>query len=271
MALDPIDPNTLYVPFGDDWVGLTLFKVTHGGANWTSLGCAPPFTCWGSIPGSEVNAFVIDPNAPATLYAATDIGVYRSTDGGVSFLPAGFANVTVTLLALDPRHSNVLYAAGSGPLGVYKSTDSGASWSSINQGLGEIIAADAAVNALLVDPDLPNILYLATSGYGVFKSSDSGATWAAFNDGLTSVNVTSLALVRPAREAPRGRGIGAFAPATLYAGTPVGVFAIRQETVWHLGKDDKAKLLIPCKTFSLTDSLGRDGSDRPITAAGHRR
>ena len=110
---------------------------------------------------------------------------------------------------------------------MYKSTDSGATWSPINQGLDEIVAAQAPVNPLALDPDRPNILYLATSGYGVFKSSDGGTTWAAFNDGLTNLDVRSLALVGPGMEAHRDRRLGALSPHTLYAGTPGGVFKIR--------------------------------------------
>jgi hypothetical protein len=72
---------------------------------------------------------------------------------------------------------------------LFKSTDSGANWSPINTGLGDLLDASANVNALILDPDHPNILYLAASGYGMFKSSDGGATWAAFNDGLTFLDV----------------------------------------------------------------------------------
>jgi hypothetical protein len=89
----------------------------------------------------------------------------------------------------------------------------------MNQGLDEIAAAHTPVNALVLDPDRPNILYLATSGYGVFKSSDGGTTWAAFNDGLTFLDVRSLALVRSRPEAHGGRRLGALSPGTLYAGT----------------------------------------------------
>ena len=187
----------------------------------------------GKSGASQVNALVIDSNTPSTLYAATDIGVFRSTDGGASFILAGFANMRVLLLAIDPVRSNVLYAATSSNVwsfapafqGLYKSTDSGASWSPINQGLDEIAAAHPSVNALLVDADRPNILYLATSGYGVFKSSDGGTTWAAFNDGLTFLDVRSLALVRSGPEAHGGRP-RAPGPSTVYAGTPGGVFRI---------------------------------------------
>lgn len=227
MAMDPVDPNTLYVVHGNDYDGFGIFKTMDGGANWIdssfALGDA-----------SFVNALLIDRNTPTTLYAATDLGVLRSTDSGASFLPTGLANTPVAFLAIDPLHPNVFYAATSnnpypldvyppGLVGMYKSADSGATWSPINQGLDEIVAAHAPVNALLVDGD---VLYLATSGHGVFKSSDGGATWASFNDGLTSLDVRSLALVHPGMEAHRGRRPGALSPDTLFAGTPGGVFKI---------------------------------------------
>ena len=228
MAMDPVDPNTLYVVYGNDYDGFTIFKTTDGGILWNNLYPASLGDA------SQVTALVIDPNTPTTLYEANDVGVFRSMDGGANFLPAGFANTKVVLLAIDPVHSNVLYAATSnnvwsGPpafQGLYKSTDSGASWSPINQGLDEIAAAHPSVNALLVDADRPNILYLATSGYGVFKSSDGGTTWAAFNDGLTFLDVRSLALVRSGPEAHGGRP-RAPSPSTVYVGTPGGVFKIR--------------------------------------------
>jgi photosystem II stability/assembly factor-like uncharacterized protein len=213
MALDPVVPNKLYVPFGDDWVGFTVLTTIDNGVHWKNLGAA------GLGAANVINAFVIDPNTATNLYAATDAGVFRSTDGGATFLPAGFANMGAGRLAIDPARSNILYAAISTDpyqsrfLGLYKTTDSGATWSPINQGLDDIVAAHPAVTALILDPDRPNVLYLGTSGYGVFKSSDAGASWASFNDGLTFVDVRALAIARGTLPA-------------MYAGTPGGVFKI---------------------------------------------
>jgi photosystem II stability/assembly factor-like uncharacterized protein len=225
MTMDPIDANTLYLPYGDDWYGFTVLKSADGGAGWTNLGGA------GLGDASYISTLAIDLHAPTNLYVATDVGVFRSTDGGVNFAPAGFANTLVVRLVIDPIHPGVLYAATSGsyPGGfseLYKSVDSGASWSPINQGLDQIVAVHAPVNALLVDPARADVLYLATSGYGVFRSTDGGANWAAFNDGLTFLDVRSLALSRRDPAAPCGGRSGVLGSNTLYAGTPGGVFKI---------------------------------------------
>ena len=102
------------------------------------------------------------------------------------------------------------------PIPPISNGDSGASWSPIDEGLQDVLETHVPINALLLDPDRTDNLYLATSGYGVFKSSDGGATWAPFNDGLKHVDVRVLAIVRGA-------------PATVYAGTPAGVFKIVDE------------------------------------------
>lgn len=212
MAIDPQDPNTVYLRDGDPYdFGYALLKTTDGGAQWTDL---PLSVDW------EQNALAIDPAMPSTLYAGTDRGVYQSIDGGATWSLAGMAATRVTLLAIDPGQSNVLYAAADASSasagGLFKSTDSGATWSAINAGLEDLIGARARVTTLVLDPNQPGVLYIGTSGFGVFKSSDEGATWGVYNDGLGNLDVRTLTV-------PRGSA------ATVYAGTPGGVFKIAGE------------------------------------------
>jgi len=210
MGMDPTDPNTLYLRWGDFYDGFGLRKSTDGGASWGFTG----------LGADALYALAIDATNPATLYAGTDSGVFQSTDGGAKWNLTGLAKTNVNLLVIDPLQSNVLYAATAavypetpGFRGLLKSTDRGASWSAINEGLEDILDIRAPLNALIVDSVSTDVLYLATSGYGVFKSSDGGATWAPFNDGLTNLDVRVLA-------------IASGDSTTVYAGTPGGVFKI---------------------------------------------
>ena len=72
-----------------------------------------------------MSALAIDPSAPATLYAGTGGGVFKSTNGGGSWtaINAGLITSSVHALAIDPSAPATLYAGTSG--GVFKSTNGG--------------------------------------------------------------------------------------------------------------------------------------------------
>ncbi|HEV8268250.1 MAG TPA: immunoglobulin domain-containing protein, partial [Thermoanaerobaculia bacterium] len=85
-VIDPNNSNTAYVTFDGFGVpsGQHVWKTTNlagGAANWLAAGSG--------IPDVPVNAFVIDPNDSTHLFAGTDIGVYYSSNAGVSWTPLG--------------------------------------------------------------------------------------------------------------------------------------------------------------------------------------
>jgi hypothetical protein len=125
------DPNdatgqTVYVTlsgfaFGGDLKG-HIFKSTNAGGTWTDVSCAattvncqsPAIT---DLPNIPVNDLVVDPDitSPQTLYAATDLGVFTSSDGGATWgtLATGLPNVAVLSLRLH-EPSRTLRAATHG-------------------------------------------------------------------------------------------------------------------------------------------------------------
>ena len=58
------------------------------------------------------NALAIDPATPATLYAGTYGGVFKSTDGGGNWhaVNTGLTDTPVRALAIDPATPATLYA-----------------------------------------------------------------------------------------------------------------------------------------------------------------
>jgi hypothetical protein len=96
IAIDPVDPQTVYVGLEGqptsstdrDEAPLTkaglLFKTTDGGATWKHVGGDVKDTA-GSLLGAY--ALQIDPAAHATVFVATEVGVFRSTDAAASWQP----------------------------------------------------------------------------------------------------------------------------------------------------------------------------------------
>ncbi|MET0554075.1 MAG: hypothetical protein ABW221_13620 [Vicinamibacteria bacterium] len=109
----PTDPNTAWVAFGG-------YGVTTGHHIWKtnnlSGGAATWFPAGFGIPDVPVNSMTIDPAAPFTLYAATDIGVWASQDGGINWVPysESLPRVSVFDIAFQNSAPRVLRIATHG-------------------------------------------------------------------------------------------------------------------------------------------------------------
>ncbi len=82
IAIDPDDDNIAYVTLTGYGISSHVWKTVN------LLSETPTWTSAGSgIPDVPTNAFVIDPANSRQIFAGTDIGVFRSTDGGASWQP----------------------------------------------------------------------------------------------------------------------------------------------------------------------------------------
>ncbi|MGH9518262.1 MAG: WD40/YVTN/BNR-like repeat-containing protein, partial [Terriglobales bacterium] len=72
IAVSPTDPNTVY--WGMGFIGqiASIFKTSAGKTVDIS----------GNLPGTPINAIVIDPANPSDIFIATDVGVFAAGDGG---------------------------------------------------------------------------------------------------------------------------------------------------------------------------------------------
>jgi photosystem II stability/assembly factor-like uncharacterized protein len=106
IAVDAADPATVYVTVSGYGSG-HVFKSVDGGANWADVS--------GDLPDVPVNTLLADPRDPAVLYAGTDVGVFRSTSGGVwESFNAGLPPVVVTALTAHPSGAIQLATYGRG-------------------------------------------------------------------------------------------------------------------------------------------------------------
>jgi len=96
----------------------------------------------------------------------------------------------VIQILIDPSNPNIVYAGTN--QGVYRSTDGGETWEPRNGGLGGY--GDLVVSGIARHPTNPDILIIATWGYGLFRSTDAGRNWTRLTDPLASGTQATAAL-----------------------------------------------------------------------------
>ena len=114
-----------------------------------------------TIPAQHLNGLAVDPQNRNRVYAASDGGLLRSEDSGLTW--SQVLSGSCQAIAIDPFDSNHLYL---GAKGTYISTDRGHSWTQTNS---------ASATAFSADANTPGLVY-ALAG-GVYRSADGGATW----------------------------------------------------------------------------------------------
>jgi photosystem II stability/assembly factor-like uncharacterized protein len=116
-----------------------------------------------------------------SLLAGTELGVYRSTDGGATWIRSA---EKVTAQQNDVLLSDTSGRLFAGTNGLWRSTDHGSKWA-------QVAMTNQYVSALAVDRG--NTLFAAVQGptmKGVYRSTDGGVTWSAY--GLSTLSVTTL-------------------------------------------------------------------------------
>lgn len=131
--------------------------------------------------GGTVYSIAVDPTSQSTLYAGTDVAVYKSVDGGGSWVRSsdGLPSTRIASLAIAPDGSGTVYAGTITGLplapqnrqseGLFKSIDGGKSW------LPSL--ARGETTAVAVDPRNPRNILAYVSGLSIFRSVDGGNNW----------------------------------------------------------------------------------------------
>lgn len=188
--------------------------------------------------GGLVTAFALDPTSPATLYAATGRGLYKTTDGGATWLRTGtgLRDHSLLALAVDPALPSNVYAT-TDTAGVFRSVDAGEHWTESNSGIGA-----RYVGAIAVDPHRRGGLYAGAEAGRIFRSDDAGASWRELHAPTSRVSVTVI-LVDP--QTPDRLFVGTNSEGVYWstdAGTtwtrPAG--RLSRGTVWNLIFDGRS-------------------------------
>ncbi|MFL6305125.1 MAG: choice-of-anchor D domain-containing protein [Candidatus Sulfotelmatobacter sp.] len=161
----------------------------------------------GPLAGAVVD-ILIHPDNPQTILAATGHGgVWISTDGGTTFLPAmdNMPSLSTSALAIDFVNHDIIYAGCGAPLldafsesaGLYKSIDRGITWSVADGGIYATVFIGRTIRRIV--SNAADALLVGTSD-GLFRSVDGGQNFGnnapAFDNGnaIFPGSITSLLL-----------------------------------------------------------------------------
>lgn len=197
LVMDPNNSQTLY--FGT----FQLYQTTNGAGLWTSI--SPDLTTGPGFFGN-ISAMAVAPSNSNVVYVGTDDGNVQVTQNAGSGAAAtwNLANSklnSVTGIAVEPASASTVYVSVSGfgvghVLRSTNATSATPTWTDISGNL-----PDTPVDAIVVDPNVPNTLYIGTD-VGAFTTGNDNVgspTWSTLGSGLPNVAVLALALQNSTR------------------------------------------------------------------------
>lgn len=257
LAMDPNATSTIYLGLGDafDGTGIGMVKSTDGGVTWS----APVFLGDSTV----INAIQVSPTNSSVVLAATNRGLFRSTNAGTSWtlvsLPTGQTAVpyiwtiawtggTTFAVSLE---ANPGVATGTTDGQVMRTTDNGVSWV---KATGYTVAAGIGRSTIAAAPSNRNTLYAlaaipnassASDLADILKSTNGGATWTALGVAkkrYTKTNTESSTLGtllngqgwynHMVQVDPTNANVAYFGGALLMAKTSDGGSTFTQKTNW---------------------------------------
>jgi photosystem II stability/assembly factor-like uncharacterized protein len=201
IALIPGKPRAAFVGTGTGG----LFKTSNDGVTWASVFDDQPVVSIGSVAVARDShtVYVGTGEGNGRNSSTWGDGVYKSTDGGGSFVNVGLKDSRdIPRLAIDPRDKNVVYAAALGHLwdankerGLYRTSDGGKTWKAVLQ-----IDENTGCVDVVLAPGHPEIVYAAmyarrrqpwsmkSGGFGdkggIYVSKNGGGSFHRATEGL---------------------------------------------------------------------------------------
>jgi len=187
VALDPGNPSIVYAGTGNlfdgggvFFKGIGIYKSIDTGETWSILNPGGIFSNRG------INRIVFP--APNVLLVATNVGLFRSVNGGLNFgsnAPSfnngqTVMNGFISDLDLDTASSATVYASVRGT-GIFQSTDSGVTFpTNLFNNPGAPTAPLGFIAFAQSTQPNNQTLYASVQGppFALFRSTDGGANWA---------------------------------------------------------------------------------------------
>lgn len=199
IAINNSNPNELYLGTGEVYnsggsgyqghndrvfrgsYGIGILKTTDGGVTWTK---ALDFS-YSNLKG--VADIIINPLRPATVYAATTDGIYRSNNSGSTWRLIHAVPMAMDI-CMKPNDTSTLYV-GSGNFssagtGIYRSTNAGASSPTFTKLTSGLPTSISGMIRLHISPNNVTKVYASigkspgsSTSSGLYSSTNGGTSW----------------------------------------------------------------------------------------------
>lgn len=205
----------LLLAYAPAWAGPWTDISPGGGGAFTTIGAGPTgvLICASDLSGayrsldhgltwdrigfdhglrrSHVSAIGFEPADPQVIHLGTEVGLYRSADGGASFvrvIDTGY----IGAVAVAWTNPAVVYAAyhaafDSSASAIYRSSNHGQTWAPVSVGF----PTGLRVLKLVVSPQDSNTVYLVSGQdlfvnglEAIYRSADGGVTWTRIGESL---------------------------------------------------------------------------------------
>ncbi len=175
LAMDPNDPDTLYIPIQGK-----IYKSTDGAENWFESSQGTNFSSCGGN-GNNIAGILVDPRDSNHLYAGTvatgcNGGLFESMDAGANWQQIAGSNINSSrldneawALAFDLERPNRMFI-GSIKYPLFFSQNSGQTW-------GKLTPSGAAAysRVVAIDPSSTRRIFLGNgNGLFILQSSNLG-------------------------------------------------------------------------------------------------
>ncbi|HEY5809355.1 MAG TPA: hypothetical protein VIT67_15380, partial [Povalibacter sp.] len=137
-----------------------FYKSTNGGIDWERADTG--------LPSGFVGNITIDPRTEQTVYVETDTGIFRTTDGGITWTALAWSFVSSSAtpvygLSIDTLHPDIIYARQQEQFG--RSIDSGQTWETIH----DLIPGGPRVFTVLADPFREHTVFVGGPSTGAYE------------------------------------------------------------------------------------------------------
>ena len=168
-------------------LGSGVAVTQDNGETWSE-----PQPAQGMHSGPIVRSMAQDPLRPEIVYAGTNLGLYRSDNGGLRWqlMDTPMTGSWVWSLTVDPEDTKIIYAGTGTPSapGVYRTTDGGKSWERLSMEIADHCISIDIPRPLKIalDPTDHRDVWVGIEVDGVRRSTDGGDTWSRVEGVMTN-------------------------------------------------------------------------------------